>query len=86
MTRHDLAKDPPPRELLEQLIDEYGIDQVMNRRSPAFKALGGRKLSKREALDLMQQDVNLIRRPLLVRGRKAWFGFDAAAYDELARE
>jgi arsenate reductase-like glutaredoxin family protein len=40
--------------------------------------------SKREAIDLMMVQPNLIKRPILVRGAKATFGFDKKAYDELA--
>jgi len=36
--------------------------------------------SKKEAIDLMMQQPNLIRRPILVRGSKAVFGFDKDRY------
>lgn len=57
----------------------------MNRRSPAYKELGldARKVSKREALDLMANDVNLIKRPLLLRGKDVIFGFDEDQYGKL---
>lgn len=52
----------------------------MSTRSPVFKErpLPG---SKSEAIDLMMANPNLIRRPILVRGTKAIFGFDKKAYD-----
>jgi arsenate reductase-like glutaredoxin family protein len=40
--------------------------------------------SKKEAIDLMVKQPNLIKRPILVRGSKVTFGFNRAAYDELA--
>lgn len=80
--RHDLAKQKPSRELLGRLIDEHGLDTVLNTRSPAFKALGGRKLSKTEALDLMMEDANLIKRPIVL-GRKTVFGYKPEEYDKL---
>lgn len=51
----------------------------MSRRSPVFKTrpLPG---SKKEAIDLMMQQPNLIKRPILVRGSKAVFGFDKERY------
>jgi Spx/MgsR family transcriptional regulator len=82
LTRHDLAKEKPTRELLGRLIDEHGLDTVLNTRSPAFKALEGRKLSKSEALDLMMKDANLIKRPLVL-GRKTVFGYKPEEYDKL---
>jgi len=36
--------------------------------------------SKKEAIDLMMQQPNLIRRPILIRGSKVVFGFDKDAY------
>jgi arsenate reductase-like glutaredoxin family protein len=39
--------------------------------------------SKREAIDLMMEQPNLIKRPILVRGDKAIFGFDRTAYSKL---
>lgn len=85
LDKHNLAKDPPPRELLSRLIDERGVEAVMNSRSPSFKErnLGARKLTKAEALDLMDEDVNLIRRPLVLKGKKAVFGYLPEEYEGL---
>jgi Spx/MgsR family transcriptional regulator len=86
MVKHDLAKEPPSRDLLERLIDESHLDDFINKRSPAYKArnLGARKLTKKQAIDLMMEDPNLIRRPIVLgSSRRAVFGFDAEAYDKL---
>ena len=37
--------------------------------------------SKKEAIDLMMENPNLIRRPILVRGARVTFGFDKDAYE-----
>lgn len=83
--KHNLAKEPPTRELLSRLIDDYGLEAILSTRSPAFKArnLAGRKLSKSEAIALMLEDPNLIRRPLVLKGKKAVFGYAPAEYDSL---
>jgi arsenate reductase-like glutaredoxin family protein len=51
-------------------------------RSPVFKE---RPLprSKKEAIDLMMEHANLIRRPILIQGSTVIFGFDKDAYREL---
>jgi len=36
--------------------------------------------SKKEAIDLMMQQPNLIKRPILIRGSKAVFGFQKDEY------
>lgn len=85
--KHDLAKEPPTRELLEKLIDESNLGAFLNTRSPKYKEmnLGARKLTKREAIDLMMEEPNLIKRPIVLRGGKAVFGFDAGAYDKVLK-
>lgn len=85
LNRHDLAKDPPSRELLERYVDESRLDEFLNKRSPAYKERGleGRKLTKREAIDLMLEDPNLIRRPIVIIGSRAVFGYLPDVYDEI---
>ncbi len=55
----------------------------MSTRSPVFK---GRPLprSKKEAIDLMMQNPNLIRRPIPVKGSKIALGFDEQQFRELS--
>ena len=57
----------------------------MSTRSPAYKARGldVGQLSKSEAIRLMLEDPNLIRRPLVLQGKKAVFGYAPAEYDSL---
>ncbi len=53
--------------------------RFVSTRSPVFKT---RPLpaSKKEAIDLMMEQPNLIKRPILVQGSKVTFGFDKEAY------
>ena len=39
--------------------------------------------SKKEAIELMMEQPNLIKRPILVKGSKVIFGFDKEKYGEL---
>ena len=54
----------------------------MSTRSPVFKRQPLPK-SKKEAIDLMVQQPNLIRRPVLVKGKSVIFGFDKEKYSKL---
>jgi arsenate reductase-like glutaredoxin family protein len=54
----------------------------VSKRSPVFKTRPLPK-SKKEAIDLMLEQPNLIRRPVLVKGSKVTFGFDKSAYSTL---
>jgi len=49
-------------------------------RSPVFKERPLPK-SKKEAIDLMLENSNLIRRPILIRGSKVTLGFDKQDYE-----
>ncbi len=87
LVRHDLAKEPPSRELLERLVDESHLEDFLNHRSPAYKELGldRKRLTKSEAIDLMLREPNLIRRPLVVTKGKAVFGYKPDQYDALTK-
>lgn len=78
----DINRNPPPREFLEKHVDAENFLDFVSTRSPVFKT---RPLptSKKEAIDLMVEQPNLIRRPVLVRGSKVTFGFDRNAYEKL---
>jgi arsenate reductase-like glutaredoxin family protein len=78
----DINKNPPDRAFLERHIDERRFLDFVSTRSPVFKE---RPLptSKRAAIDLMMEQPNLIKRPILVRGNKVVFGFDKNEYEKL---
>ena len=56
----------------------------MSRRSPVWKT---RPLpaTKKQAIDLMLQQPNLIKRPVLVLGPEVIFGFDKARYETIRK-
>lgn len=75
----DINKTPPSRAFLEEHIDAKDFLRFVSTRSPVFKT---RPLpaSKKEAIDLMMAQPNLIKRPILVQGTTVVFGFDKEAY------
>ena len=54
----------------------------MSKRSPVFKQRPLPK-SKKEAIDLMMAQPNLIKRPILIQGDRVIFGFDRDQYAKL---
>ena len=54
----------------------------MSTRSPVFKERPLPK-TKKEAIDLMMENSNLIRRPIMVKGSRVLFGFDKDEYRKL---
>jgi arsenate reductase-like glutaredoxin family protein len=77
----DINKTPPDRAFLEKHVDAGRFLDFVSTRSPVFKE---RPLprSKKEAIDLMMANPNLIRRPILIRGSNVIFGFDKKAYEK----
>ena len=78
----DINKQPPTRQFLEQHIDANRFLDFVSTRSPVWKERPLPK-SKKEAIDLMLQNPNLIRRPILIKGSKVTFGFDKDQYGKL---
>lgn len=78
-------KEPFSRAELDKLIGKRDIVGFLNPRSEPYRRL---KLkdhppSKAKAVSLMLEDINLLKRPLLLTGRRIIFGLDEAAYREL---
>ena len=82
MDQIDINKTPPTRAFLEKHIDADRFLDFVSTRSPVFKERPLPK-SKKEAIDLMMENPNLIKRPILIRGSKVTFGFDKDAYGQL---
>ena len=82
MNQIDINTEPPTREFLEKHIDPERFLDFVSTRSPVFKT---RPLpaSKQEAITLMMENPNLIRRPILIKGSKIVFGFDKDQYGHL---
>ena len=79
----DLAKGLTPAEL-DALIGERDYKLFLNFRNELYRE---RKMkqnppTRKEALELMSKNPNLIRRPILVKGSKILLGFDE---DEFAK-
>ncbi len=67
--KRDINKNPPDRAFLEKHIDAERFLDFVSTRSPVFKERPLPK-SKKEAIDLMMEQPNLIKRPILVRDRR----------------
>ena len=80
----DYFKKPLAAVELEALLPSNPAP-MLGTKSPKYKELGlkDRELSKAEAINLMVQDNNLLKRPILVHAKGAVIGFDSAAYERL---
>ena len=63
-------------------MDAKHFLDFVSTRSPVFKKQP-LPSSKREAIELMMQNANLIRRPILIKGSTVIFGFNKDRYGKL---
>jgi len=82
VTERDINKTPPDRAFLERHVDDQRFLEFVSTRSPVFKQ---RPLprSKKEAIDLMMAQPNLIKRPILISGNRAIFGLNKDEYENM---
>lgn len=80
----DYYKQPLRAAELDRLLPAEP-SPMLGTKSPKYKELGlkDRRLSKAEAIELMVQDNNLLKRPILVHPKGVIIGFDAATYATL---
>ena len=85
LDEHDYAKAPLNASELRVLFKGRDPRDFLNPRSPAFKAKGlaGKKLTADQAIKLMAEDLNLIKRPLVIVGNEMVAGFDRDRLREL---
>jgi arsenate reductase-like glutaredoxin family protein len=81
LDERDYAKNPLSRAELEDLFKGRDPRDFINAKSPTFKSMGlkGKPLTPEQALTLMSEQPNLIKRPLTIAGRTIVAGFDRDA-------
>jgi arsenate reductase (glutaredoxin) len=72
---------------LDKLIGARDYKQFLNSRNELYRERGMKENppSRSEALRLMSENPNLIKRPIVVRGGEIVLGFDEGAIDRLSR-
>jgi arsenate reductase len=83
----DMSRQPLAADELRTLIGDREIKPFLNTRTEMYRDRGmkANPPAKDEAIALMAENANLIRRPLLVLGEEILFGFDEDAYRQAAR-
>jgi arsenate reductase-like glutaredoxin family protein len=80
LQERDLGKEPLSENEIDRLIGTADVADFLNTRSALYRARGlkGKPPTKAQAIMLMAQEPNLIRRPITVKGSTKIVGFDAA--------
>jgi arsenate reductase len=82
----ELNGSPMSTEELDLLIGQHDYKLFLNSRNEMYRELKmkERPPTRAEAVKLMSKEVNLIKRPLLVRGQRVVYGFDEDKFRALA--
>ncbi len=87
LEERDLGKDPLSVEELRSLFGDRDPRVFLNPRNELYRKAGMRDHppSREDTLRLMSSQPNLIRRPIVVRGKKLVAGYDEKALLDLLR-
>lgn len=81
----EYGKNPLTETELRELIGDDPIEGFLNTRTPLYreKNMKQKPPSKDEAIRLMLKDPNLLKRPVLIKGKRKTTGFNEAEVKEL---
>ena len=81
----EYGKNPLSEAELRELIGQGPIENFLNTRTPLYreKSMKHKPPTLDEAIKLMVKDPNLLKRPVIVKGRKKLTGFNEAELKEL---
>ena len=83
----DLATERLTESELEALIGQRDYKEFLNPRNELYRTRNMKEHppSRAEAIRLMAQEPNLIRRPVVIRDSQMVLGFDEEAYERLLK-
>jgi arsenate reductase-like glutaredoxin family protein len=83
----DLGKDRLSAAELDELIGDRDYKLFLNTRNELYRKrkMGLAPPSRAEAIKLMAAEPNLIRRPVVIRGKEIVLGFDEEALKKLVK-
>jgi arsenate reductase-like glutaredoxin family protein len=81
----EYGKNPFTEKELRDIIGDDPIERFLNTRTPLYQErnMKQRPPSKDEAIKLMLKDSNLLKRPVMMRGKRKLMGFSEAEVQEL---
>ena len=87
MEFRDLGKEQLTKAELDQLIGKRDYKKFLNPRNELYRLrkMKDKPPSRAEAINLMAQEPNLIRRPVVIRGGQLVLGYDEGALKKLVK-
>jgi arsenate reductase len=81
----EYGKNPFSESELREIIGDGPIEKFLNTRTPLYreKNMKQKPPSKDEAIKLMIKDPNLLKRPVIIKGKKKLTGFNETEVKQL---
>ncbi len=81
----EYGKNPSTEKELRDMVGDDPIQLFLNTRTPLYreKNMKQKPPSKDEAIKLMLKDPNLLRRPVIIKGKKKLTGFNETEVQEI---
>ena len=81
----EYGKNPFTDKELRDIIGDDPIEPFLNTRTPLYRERNMKQKppSKDEAIKLMLKDPNLLKRPVIIKGKKKLMGFNEAEVKQL---
>ena len=81
----EYGKTPFSEKELREIIGDDAIEKFLNTRTPLYRERNMKQQppSKEGAIKLMLRDPNLLKRPVIIKGKKKVTGFNEAEVKEL---
>lgn len=79
----DLKKEPLNREELHSLVQQIGLDVLVNKRGMKWRQLGlkDENLSDDELFEVLLENQTMIKRPVLVQDQAIMVGYDEDSFE-----
>jgi Spx/MgsR family transcriptional regulator len=81
----EYGKNPLTEKELREIIGDGPVENFLNTRTPLYRERNMKQKppSKEEAIQLMLQDPNLLKRPVIIKGKRKLTGFNEAEIRKL---
>jgi Spx/MgsR family transcriptional regulator len=85
LEEREYGKNPFTEKELREIIGNEPIERFLNTRTPLYRERDMKRKapSKDEAITLMLKDSNLLKRPVIIKGKKKLTGFNESEVKEL---
>ena len=85
LDEREYGKNPFTEKELREIIGNDPIEPFLNTRTPLYreKSMKQKPPSKDEAIELMLEAPNLLKRPVIIKGKKKLTGFNEAEVKQL---